>query len=171
MSDDQVAAEEAENLRSARTSTRTKARTPRIEVITGPERRRKWSIEEKREIVVESLKPEIGPSGVVRKYGISSGQLYTWRRQLTQRIGGGAPEPATNFARVNVISAERPEETDQRPDAREPSAERRNGVPMITASRAKGLMEVVLPDGTAVRVDAQVDVRALRRVLAALCGR
>jgi transposase-like protein len=58
--------------------------------------------EEKREIVAESLNPDTGAGGVLRKYGISSGQLYTWRRQLTQRLGGHPPEPATSFARVDV---------------------------------------------------------------------
>ena len=32
------------------------------------------------------------------------------------------------------------------------------------------LVEIVLPNGTTVRVDAQIDPRALRRVLAALRG-
>jgi hypothetical protein len=36
--------------------------------------------------------------------------------------------------------------------------------------RAASLVKIVLPDGTAVRVDAQIDPRALRRVLAALRG-
>jgi transposase len=44
-------------------------------VITGSERRRRWSIEEKREIVAESLDPDIGAGGVLRKYGITPGQL------------------------------------------------------------------------------------------------
>jgi len=35
-------------------------------------------------------------------------------------------------------------------------------------SRAQGQIEIVLPGGVLVRVDAQVDGRALRRVLAAL---
>jgi hypothetical protein len=37
-------------------------------------------------------------------------------------------------------------------------------------ARAAGLIEIVLADGTTVRVDAQIDPRALRRVLAALRG-
>jgi len=36
----------------------------RIEVITGGERRRRWSIEEKREIVAESLGPDVRPSEI-----------------------------------------------------------------------------------------------------------
>ena len=35
----------------------------------------------------------------------------------------------------------------------------------------EGLIEIVLPDGVTLRVDAQVDGRALRRVLGALEGR
>jgi hypothetical protein len=37
-------------------------------------------------------------------------------------------------------------------------------------SRTAGLIEIMLPDGTTVRVDAQIDPRALRRVLAAVRG-
>jgi hypothetical protein len=37
-------------------------------------------------------------------------------------------------------------------------------------ARTAGLIEIMLPDGTTVRVDAQIDPRALRRVLAALRG-
>ncbi len=37
--------------------------------------------------------------------------------------------------------------------------------------RPEGLIEVVLPGGVVVRVDAHVDERALRRVLAALEAR
>jgi hypothetical protein len=44
-------------------------------------------------------------------------------------------------------------------------------VPAIAASRAKGLIEIVLPGGSVVRVDAHVDDRALRCVFDALCGR
>jgi hypothetical protein len=41
-----------------------------------------------------------------------------------------------------------------------------NGPP--TPMRPEGLIEIVLPSGVSVRVDAQVDRRALRRVLVAL---
>src|ERR1043166_5866080 len=57
--------------------------TQRIEVITRGERRRRWSIEEKREIVTESLGTGVRPSEVIHKHGITSGQLYAWRQQLT----------------------------------------------------------------------------------------
>jgi transposase len=39
-------------------------------------------LEQKREIVAESYGTELTPTEVARKHGISSGQLYTWRREL-----------------------------------------------------------------------------------------
>ena len=41
----------------------------------------------------------------------------------------------------------------------------------IAPERAAGLIEILLPGGVSLRVDAQVDGRALRRVLGALEGR
>ena len=61
---------------------RKSARRPRIEVLTRSERRRRWSIEKKQEIVAESLRPDTTPTEVARKYAISSGLLYTWRQQV-----------------------------------------------------------------------------------------
>ena len=61
---------------------RKSARSPRIEVITGNDRRRTWTPERKRQIVAESLGAGLTPTEVARKHGISSGQLYTWRQQV-----------------------------------------------------------------------------------------
>src|SRR5450755_4910805 len=66
----------------APTTDRTSIRNQRIEVITGRERRRRWTAEQKRDIAAESLQPGTSPVMVARKYGISSGLLYTWRQQL-----------------------------------------------------------------------------------------
>ena len=56
----------------------------RIEVITRGERRRRWSIEEKREIVAESLVPGVRPSEIIHKHGITSGQLC--KREPTSTV-------------------------------------------------------------------------------------
>jgi hypothetical protein len=42
--------------------------------------------------------------------------------------------------------------------------------PVDIPARPPGLIEIALSDGTTVRVDAGIDPRALRRVLAALRG-
>jgi transposase len=63
-------------------STRMRAREVRGEVLTGPERRRRWSVEEKLRILAQSVAPGSSVMLVCRMHGISSGQLYTWRRQF-----------------------------------------------------------------------------------------
>jgi transposase len=165
MDGDQTTLEQADGLRSGHTTTRTSTRTQRVEVITRGERRRRWSIEEKREIVAESLQPGVGPSEVIRKHHISSGQLYTWRQQLTRRLCGEPGAPA-NFARVDVVAAQQ-QATAVAEAATTTEATSRAAAP-AAAPRAAGLIEILLPDGASVRVDARVDVRALRRVLDAL---
>ena len=66
---------------SAHTTGRKSARLPRLEIITRGERRRRWTVEQKREIVAESYGADLTPTEVARKHGISSGQLYTWRHE------------------------------------------------------------------------------------------
>ena len=73
-------------VRSGHKGSHMTAATQRIEVITRGERRRRWSIEAKREIVAESLGPGVRPIEIIQKHGITSGQLYAWRQQLTRRV-------------------------------------------------------------------------------------
>ena len=53
----------------------------RIEVLTGPGRRRRWSAEDKARAVAESLVPGASPSQIARQWQICPQQLFTWRRQ------------------------------------------------------------------------------------------
>jgi transposase len=152
---------------SALTTRRKSARRQQIEVITRGERRRSWSVEQKWEIAAASLQPGISPISVARRYGINTGQLYTWRRQLREGQLGGSWQPPAQFARVAVLA-----EPAQRGSA---AASPPNGAGSIFArtamARSCGKIEIALPDGVSVWVDAQVDIGALRRVLAALASR
>src|SRR5450631_1266662 len=76
---------------SAHTSARMTGPRQRIEVITGAERRRRWSWEQKQAIVAESVAPRSSPTVIARKYGLNTGQLYTWRRQMLRRVCGRHP--------------------------------------------------------------------------------
>jgi hypothetical protein len=78
---------------------------------------------------------------------IGTGQRYSWHHRLLSR----RPAEAVGFARVEMTG--------------EPP--RLTGASAISPP-ASGLIEIALPDGASVRVDAQVDEPALRRVLAAL---
>src|SRR5258708_3863479 len=83
---------------TSHTSARMSAPRPRIEVITGVERRPRWSWDQKPAIVQESLAAHASAAGIARRQGIGTGQLYTWRRQLLKRQLADTPR----FARVEV---------------------------------------------------------------------
>jgi transposase len=58
-----------------------KAGFRRIEVLTGPGRRRRWSAEEKARAVAETLRPGAKVSEVARRWQVCPQQLFGWRRQ------------------------------------------------------------------------------------------
>jgi transposase len=53
----------------------------RVEVLTGPRRRRDWSADEKARVVAESCVPGAVVSEVARRWQIAPQQLFTWRRE------------------------------------------------------------------------------------------
>lgn len=129
---------------SARMSTDTSTRS-RVEVIR-TERRRRWSLDQKRAIVAETRIPGASLAGIARKHGIGTGLLYSWRRRVLGETLG--------FARVDLVGADALALT-----------------PPTTTASLSGLIEITLVEGARIRVDAGVDERALRRVLKALRGR
>jgi transposase len=162
METDGAAVDPGAEVESAHTTDRMSARNQRIELITRGERRRRWSVEQKREIAAESLEAGISPITVARRYGISSGLLYTWRRHLLEGSLGVTRQPAAKFARVEVMAV---------------AADPAPAIPPVAPAAAtpsgpmNGMIEIALPCGVSVRVDAQVDSGALGRVLAALTRR
>jgi transposase len=63
----------------------------RVEVITGVERRRSWSDEQKRAIVAEGFAPGAIVSEVARRADVSPGQIYRWRQEMRAAVAGFAP--------------------------------------------------------------------------------
>jgi transposase len=51
-----------------------------MEVLTGPERRRRWSTDEKLTMVRESFEPGKTVSMVARQHGVNPNQLFHWRK-------------------------------------------------------------------------------------------
>ena len=90
---------------TAHTTGRKSARSPRLEIITRSERRRRWTVEQKREIVAESFGAELTPTEVARKHGISSGQLYTWRHELLGLQAPVVSRAMPRFAEVELTPA------------------------------------------------------------------
>ncbi len=113
----------------------------RIEVITGVERRRRWSEEDKARIVAESLEPGVVVADVARRHGIHRNQLYGWRNAFGVRpTKVGEASEALGFVPVTVASE----------------------APAVSVSN--GLIEVVI-GSVSVRLTGAVDAVALRQVL------
>ena len=111
-------------------------------MITGVGRRRRWTNDEKAWIVAESLDPATTVSAVARRYGLHASQLFVWRQRLA------APVAREELGFVPVVVAE--------------------GGAAAPAEMA-GRMEIALGPAV-IRVGADVDVAALRRVLEVLRG-
>jgi transposase len=123
----------------------------RIEVITGVERQREWSDEEKRAIIAESSQDSVVISDVARRHGLRPQQLFNWRNEFRKRearlMCGGTPA----FAPVMIA--------DDRPIPVSAEAP----VPVSDAA----LIEIVL-GGVTVRTRGAVDAKALAAVLCAV---
>jgi transposase len=111
-----------------------------VTVLSGPERRRRWSASQKAQIVEESLAPGAGVTEVARRHDLHPNLLHHWRQQAKRAVDGGGLKlvPVT-------VSA-----------------------PVGSASKAAGTIEIELGGAVLVRVDAAVDEAALGRVLRAL---
>jgi transposase len=62
---------------------------PQIDVITGEARHRRWSLEEKQSILAAAFAPGAVVREVARRVNITTGLLYTWRKQLMKKSQGG----------------------------------------------------------------------------------
>jgi transposase len=135
--------------------------------------RRRWTAEQKRQIVEETRAAGSSVSVVARRHDINANLLFKWKR-LEE---AGAPDRSLlqgpEFVPIGVVG---------RADDGGPAlltrmagvadGERQNGSgeprrPSGLESRA-GTIEIDLANGARIRVDAFVDGRALARVLSAL---
>ena len=121
-----------------------------MEIITGVERRRRWRPEQKLLILAELEEPGATVAEVARRHEVSRGLIWQWRD--AQRRGDLVLEgPA--FLPMRVLTA---------PEA--PPAQL-GGDAAVQADRR---IEIVLPDGTTLRVSETVGAASLHRVLTAL---
>lgn len=79
----------------------------RVEVITGPARRRRWSTEQKLRIIEESYEPGMSVSEVARRHGVAANLLFRWRKLLAE--GGaaavGSDEEVVGASEVRKLEA------------------------------------------------------------------
>lgn len=58
----------------------------RIEVVTGPTGRRRWSEHVKAAMVLETFRDGVSVADVARKHGVSAPQLHAWRRAAREGL-------------------------------------------------------------------------------------
>ncbi len=114
----------------------------RVEVLTGPGRRRVWDETTKARVVAESDAPGAVVSAVARRWQIAPQQLFTWRREAR---AAGLEASRGEAAFVPIVA--------------EP--------PAAAVAAAEAIVEVVL-GGAVVRVSPGVNPALLSAVLRAV---
>ena len=137
-----------------------------VEIITGRERRRRWSAEDKLRLVAELAEPGVRVRAVAARPGVCARLLLTWRRQVRDGVLVAAEMPV--FMPVQMLGTPLAAPGLSRPEPTSPAS--RPVSPSAPARPQSGLIEIELGDGRQVRVGADVNQAALRRVLAALRG-
>jgi transposase len=121
----------------------------RVEVLTGPGRRRSWSEDEKARIVAEMAEPGTTVTEVAHRWQVSPQQVFDWRRQARRALVSATTAAEPSF--VPVIAE---------PPAPVPEA-------MAAAVRQSSLIEVNLA-GAVLRIAPGTDEALLTTVLRAV---
>lgn len=139
------------------------------EVISVVERRRRWSTEEKLQILMAALEPGASVTAVAERHGVTRGLVYTWLRLVREgRLEGLSMKAAPTSGFVPVcIKPDPPAEPAERPSGPPPPALEPTRSPPPTRRRA-GAVEIRLPNGRVVKVDEGIDPAALAAIVAAL---
>jgi transposase len=151
--------------------------------------RRFWPAEAKRRIVQETRQPGASVATVAQRHGINANLVFKWRRTA------GTGEPATpavsavatpvhdkpvgsavgleppEFVPIGVFGRaedEGPALLVEAPSLRRQVSRERPPATRPTMDERPGVIEVDLPDGARIRVDAFVNEKALKRVLSGL---
>ena len=157
----------------------------------GRRSRRSWSDEDKQRIVDEAVVPGASVADIARRHGVNANLVFNWRKAAR-----AASSAAAAAAEVSALGARAP--GDARPGAAEAcefipigvlgraedgasalavgsspavvseTSSRRTSLPRPGMEERPGVIEIDLADGVRLRVDAFVNERALRRVLAVL---
>ena len=157
--------------------------------VNGKRSRRSWSAEEKRQIVGEAMVSGASVAEIARRHGVNANLVFTWCRaarsapsvtaaELTvsaTRLEGDASPAATEvcaFVPVGVIDRAKDGDPALAVGASSTvvsgASSPRTALPRPGMDERPGVIEIDLTDGVRLRVDAFVNERALRRVLAVL---
>ena len=112
-----------------------------IEIITGKERRRRWSADEKLRIVAETAERGARVTDVAARHDVYPSLLFNWRRQVREgRLGAAG---SAGFVPIGLLS----------------SAQETTAAP--TGCGASSI-EIMLPDGTRLQISHANQLPLLR---------
>ena len=139
------------------------------------ERRRTRSLDERKRIVEEALAPGVSVAAVARRHGLNANLVFKWIRRSREGWRDRRREPAKEkpvevapperngpaFVPVKLLELDTSSAPPPSDVMAKPARQTRRGA-------RRGAMEISLPNGARVSLDADVDAEALRRVLSAL---
>jgi len=126
-----------------------------VTVLSGPERRRRWTTAAKLRLVEETLAPEASVAEIARRHDVHPHLLHSWRKQARTGVLAGAVEAKgksdqrAHFAAVCI--------------AQQPPI-----LPAAVASSGAGVIEMEFANGLRMRVSGVVDPATLGAALAVL---
>ena len=125
----------------------------RAEVLVGPERRRRWTAEQKLRIVEDACEHGVRVADVARRCDVSRAQIYQWRAEL-----GGDDRPAeagrdiVGFVPVEVAMPAAPKQRS------------------AAASGPALVIEIGLAGGRSLKVPSSLPTAELRRLIRVVEG-
>lgn len=125
----------------------------RIEILTGVERRRDWSDDDKLSILEEAAVPGARIVDVARRHNIHPQQIYTWRR----KFAATRTKPVVSFLPVTLIASEPTSEAERPNAADKPTAAKRSVKPMRIEIGCKG--------GRILKVEADIAPDVLKALI------
>jgi len=125
----------------------------RAEILSGPERRRRWSADQKLQIVREASAPGASVADVARRYDISRQQLYQWRAALRAEGLKRLESGVAGFLQVEVSTSMEGAEA-----------------PIAAGAGSGCHIEIVLPGRRTIRVPCSLPTGEIRRLIRAVEG-
>lgn len=117
----------------------------RVQILSGVQRRRRFSLDEKKKIVAESLAPGASASVIARRYDIAPSLLYVWKKTFAKPERDLIVRPGSEGPFVRVLPSH-------------PDEDSKNGVIRV---RARGVV---------VEFPVSVDLGHLAKFVASLGG-
>ena len=129
-----------------------------MEILTGVERRREWSDEDKLRILGEAEAEGVSLASVARRHDLLPQQLYTWRRLFRQASEVQARSAAASSMTLLPVEVVAPSCSADEPVRSRPLPRRRRVRPIA----------VTLANGRRLRADPMIAAEDLRRLIQVL---